>query len=224
MNKKLMLLAAGVLSALAFAALPAVASAGEFTATCGAGATCAGTIEGTGNTQFTDTTGLAVTCTQTTGTTSQTSGSPTGSAQFLFHGCSAIPGECHSTGQPAGTITTNAMVTHLIYIDPNKTTPGVLLTSANVTFTCPGVFPITKTVTGNIIGHITNPECGVARTNHTTTFSKTGAGQQTFKQVTTTGTIFDLVSTNDAGGNNLTSAQTGEGHITYTGTTVKFNC
>src|SRR5215213_3728141 len=87
MRKKLMLLAAGALAALAFAAVPTVASAGEFTATCGSGATCTGTVLGTGKAEFNDTIGLGVECANTAGTTSQTSGSSTGSVELTFTGC-----------------------------------------------------------------------------------------------------------------------------------------
>src|SRR5690348_9446970 len=110
MSKKLMLLAAGVLAALAFSALPSVAAAGEFTADCGSGATCAGTVESTGITTL-STSSLGIKCSSTTGTTSQTSGSSTGSVQLLFHGCEDEFqfGTCKNTAT-AGDITTNQMV------------------------------------------------------------------------------------------------------------------
>jgi hypothetical protein len=204
-----------------------MASAGTFTADCSSGATCNATIEGTGSLVIEESSGLKLTCTSTTGSISQTSGASTGTASIAFKGCteSIFGTSCNSTGAAAGEIKTNAMTTDLIYIDPNKTTPGVLYTGVNMTYSCAGG-TVRKTVTGNFIDHIENPECGVARANHTTVW-EAGAttGSQKYTQVTTTGTVFDLIVNNDAGGAYATTSWTGTCHVNYTeGKTLKLTC
>src|SRR5215216_3701389 len=203
MSKKLMLLAAGALTALAFAALPTVASAGEFSADCLVGATCTGTIAGGTATLQDDSGGAAgrVTCSSVSGTTSQTSGSSTGTAELTFHGCKegVSNGTCTSAGQAAGTITTNSLVSHLVRLEfsiPSPSDPGVLLTGINVTFTCSTILgPVTKTVTGNIIGSFTFPNCGIGKTSQVITFAKvieeSTTSPQKWTQITTIGTKFD---------------------------------
>ncbi len=226
MSKKLMLLAAGALAALAFAALPAVASAGEFKADCSAGATCNATVAG-GAASLGNTSGETISCTSVSGTASFTSGTSTGTSSLTFHGCretaTFFKFSCNSVGQPSQTITTGSLVAHLVYLNDARTQVGLLITNVNVTFTCAGFSD--KTVTGNVLGQITNPECGKAKASHKAVFGATAHGQQAFKQVTGTGTIFDLTSNNDAGGAYSTSSQIGEGTLTYTeGKTATLTC
>lgn len=231
MSKKLMLLALGALTALAMTALPSAASAGEFVQTCSGGGTCTGTVESTGIATLEEDGGLSVKCTTTTGTVSAPNNSSTGTLELTFSGCTeeTLGTHCESTGQANGVIKTNQMVTHNVYIDPNKTTPGVLVTGANVTFRCP-IVNINKTVTGNIIGHIENPNCGIAKANHTVEFAAgASTGTQKWTQVTTTGTVFDLITASSTGtnaeANYTTSSQVGTGHINWQGgKTVTFDC
>lgn len=186
-----MLLAAGALSALAIAALPAMASAGEFEAHCSTGESCVATVTGGAATLADDSGGSAgkIECTSLSGLAIQSNTSSTGLVQLFFHGCkdeTALHTSCHSAGQPAGTIQTNELVSHLVYIDATPTVlVGVLLTNVNVTILCAGDL-VKKTVTGNLIGKIENPECGVARTHHTIEFATTEeAKKQEYTQVTT---------------------------------------
>jgi hypothetical protein len=226
MNKKLMLLAAGALSALAFAAPPAVSSAGEFEAHCSV-VPCTAAITG-GVSVLQDDSGGAggkVECTSVTGTATLTNTSSTGTAQLLFHGCkSALSPKCNNVTGQTETITTNVMTSHLVYIDPTPTVlVGILLTGVNVTFECASGL-VKKTVTGNLLGRIENPECGVARTHHTIEFNASGPGTQQYTQVTTTGTVFDLTSGTHAS-DATTSSQAGTGHLTYNGGgTVTLTC
>lgn len=226
MNKKLMLLAAGALTALAFAALPALASGAEFSAECTGAATCTGTVVGNTNAELEDSTGLRITCTGTSGTTTMSGTSTTLTFSLTFTGCkeSIFSTQCNSTGT-SGEIKTGNLTGHLVYIEPNKGTPGVLVTGVNVTINCPVVFT-KKTVTGNVIGKFETPECGKAKTSHKVVFEASATtGTQTPIQVTTTGPFFDLTSNNHAGGNYLTSTQVGTGTITYgAGTDVKLEC
>lgn len=229
MSKKLILLPIGTLSALALAVLPAAAHAGEFSADCSSGATCTALVSGGVFSTLEDDSGSAagkVICTNVSGTAAQTHGSSTGSVQLLFHGCKdeTLLTNCTSAKQPAGTVTTAVMTSHLIFIDSTPSQlQGILLTGVNVTFTCAGGL-ITKTVTGNIIGKIENADCGVAHPSFALTFQTLGLGRQWYTQVTTTGTSFDLTSgshANDA----TTSALSAFLNLSYTeGKTVKLTC
>jgi hypothetical protein len=236
MNKKLMLLAAGALTALAFAALPALASAGEFVSTCekGPGKVCTGSISG-GPATLTDDSGSSlgkIECSSATGIATATGGSTTGTVELTFAGCQDefLKTKCFNTGlQAEGKITTNTMMSHNVYLEPDKSVKGVLLTGTKVTFTCPSV-GVTKTVTGDIIGEITNPQCTTPASTHTITFTTKSpipanpASEQKWTQVTTVGAIFDLTS-GAQGSDATTSAQIGTGAISWpVGEKVALDC
>jgi hypothetical protein len=229
MSKKLMLLAAGALSALAFAALPAVSSAGEFEAHCSV-VPCTAAVTG-GIAKLINDNNEKVECQTLTGTATLTNTSSTGSAQLLFHSCRGpLNVKCNNVVGQTETITTNVMTSHLIYIDSTAERPepnalvGILLTGVNVTFECASGL-VKKTVTGNIIGKIENPNCGVARTHHTVEFNQgVTVGTQEYTQVTTIGPVFDLTSGTHAS-DATTSSQAGTGHLTYNGGgTVTLTC
>jgi len=223
-----MALAAGVLTALAFGALPVVASAGEFTADCetGAGKVCEGIVSG-GAVVFSNTAGETIGCSSVTGIGTVTDGSSTGTVSLEASGCKeTITGfkfSCNSPGQAAGKMSTGTLVAHGVYVDPNKTLPGILVTNVNMTIECAGFAK--KTVTGNLIGADPTPECGVFKASETGSLQTTTHGQQQYKQVTTTGTVFDLISNNDSGGTYLTTAVTGTATVTAkAGDKVKATC
>lgn len=222
MNRRLVLLVALVGS---IASLHATgASAGEFEMHCEGAAVCQGTVQGTGEFHIGESGGIKVICISMGGTTTLNSTTSTGTAQLLFHGCklNVFGGGCTTNATP-GTITTNVMTTHLIYIDPLKTTPGILFTGANVTFFCSNGWA--QTITGNFIGHIENPECSVSRTNHTVAFENVAPGQPRFTQVTTTGAIHDLIASGHGGSSPQTTTFIGTWHTTYAaGTTARLTC
>ena len=237
MKKKLMILAAGVLAALAFAALPAVASAGEYVADCEGAAVCTGTVAG-GATQLRNTASEGISCTAVNGTATATNGSSTGTLELNFTGCvETITGfkfKCNSPTGGAGEVKTGQMVTHLIYLEPNAQTPGIKITLpvAGVTFTCAGFSK--KTVTDKVIGHISNPNCKTFQQSHTADFAELKhpepggiptPGVQRWMTATTTGPTTDLKSNNHNGGAYVTSAQTGSGVITWAaGHKVNLTC
>jgi hypothetical protein len=206
MTKKLMLLAAGGLTALAFAALPTGASAEEMQAHCSA-APCEAVVQATGITVKTDDAGSKTECTTTTGAVTQTAAtSTTVNLQLTLEGCN---NDCQNEGHGTGKISTPTMVGHLITVTKgNPATAGILITGFNVTYKC-AFTVVHKTLTGNIIGTMPNPQCGVAATNHTISFTQTAPGQQTDR--TYTGNTFDLLS------NGTTFALTGEWHLLYGG-------
>lgn len=221
--KKLTILMAGALAVLAFAALPAVATAGEFTADCeGGAASCSANITG-GVATLTNTANEKIECSTSEGTATQNNASSTGTVSLTFKGCkekvSGLNFACNSAEAASGVIKTGALTSHLIFIDPE--TPGVLLTAVNVTFSCASFFK--KTVTGNIIGHWTTPHCNEFNEKHEVSFEQSSAGNQKYTQITTTGTVFDLTSNNDNGGTYLTSSQTGTGLLTGA-VKAKFTC
>ncbi len=227
--KKFMLLATGALAALAFAAVPTVATAGEIIGHCSSGGTCNATFSA-GDGILEDDSGSSagkLTCTSTTGTVTGTSGTSTGTATLTAHGCKELVfgTSCNTAGQPAGTIKTgNNLVSHLVYIDgPPTVQVGIHITGFNMTLICSGGL-ILKTITGSVIAKIENPECGKARTSFTGTMETTAPGSQRYKQITTTGPLFDLTSgthTNDT----TTSAIIGTGTITVAeGKTVTLTC
>ena len=212
MKNKTMLLALCVF-AFALAALPAIASAAptvdpasgkfplKFTSTGGASELRSEGAE-------------AVKCTSNEGTGEYTSGTA-GKIELTFKGCTQGGTACTSSGQSSGTITTGTSPIDNIYIEPKNTTPGVLVTPPSggvyATFTC-GF--ITITVTGNgIIGDLEKPTCGTKGKTATLNFTATGASQ-TYKQVETAGTVFDLKADLPFG-ITATAAEVAEGTVTF---------
>ncbi|HYH53191.1 MAG TPA: hypothetical protein VD761_03590 [Solirubrobacterales bacterium] len=214
MKQKLMLLATGALTALAFAALPAAASAGTPEVHCPNGAaSCAISIAG-GHSELTKTNSFVkVTCTSTTGTGSlNTTG---GTIQLTFHGCkeSVFGTSCTTAGQSSGTIKTTVLPVDNRYVTAGKTAPGVLITPASgsshfATFNC---IDGTHVVTGNGVMGILTTGCASPQAALKLKFSQSSAGHQLHKQVTGSGTIFDL----HEGAN--TAAMVAEGSVTPTG-------
>jgi len=224
MNKKLMLLAAGALAAVALAALPAMASAGEFSADCKSGANCSGKISG-GEAEIENNKGERVKCTGTEGTANVSHGTSTGQVNLIFTNCreqvTIFKFTCTNTAT-AGKIETGSLQTHLIYIEPQEKTPGFLITSLNVTFNCAGWAKMT--VTGSLIGHIENPNCGSFKPSHQVEFARNGIGEQTYWTITTTGAGYYPISNKDIGDTYLESSITATGTFTWTNDEVKLTC
>jgi hypothetical protein len=218
MSKKMMLLATA-LTALAFAALPAVASAGTPETHCSGSPspTCEIEISG-GAAELTRTANaLKIQCSSMTGTgVMSTTG---GSIALTFHGCkeSLFKTTCSTSSTSApGTIVVTNLPYDNIYTTDNKTSPGVLVTPTASTshfasFTC---INGSHTVSGNgVIGSLSAPKCGEAAASLTLGFTQASQGHQTHKQITGTGTIYDL----EEGGS--TAAQVGSGTVKVTGGT-----
>jgi hypothetical protein len=211
----MMLLALAAVSAAMFS-LPAAASAGAPEIECGTVACGAFTAHGNTGT-LASTNGLAVECTASTATGNYAS-KTIATIKFTFTGCRDeifnVP--CSNTAT-SGKVETTTVEIRNIYTTDNKTTPGILIRPDVVhfaTFTCGFKFE----VTGNgIIGSLTSPTCGKSATSYTLSFSQASKGHQTHKQITGTGTIFDL-STN---GN--TSSMSGTGTVTF-GSSATLTC
>lgn len=212
-----MMLLATALTALAFAALPAMASAGTPQIHCPgtSGTHCEFSGTTSSKVELTKTsTSLAVHCSQTT--VSGTITTSEGTVRFQFHNCTdnlfGLP--CTTSGQSSGTITTTLLPYDNIYTTDNNTSPGVLVTPATgsshfASFTCANGANV---VSGNgVIGSLSSPACGAESASLTLGFTASSKGHQTHKQITNTGTIYDLTS------EGLTASQVGSGTVTIVG-------
>jgi hypothetical protein len=232
MDKKLILIVASALTAIALAALPAAASAGGYLAHCqtGSDTVCAGSIESTGIFEIENASGERVNCTSVTGTVTAIGGSSTGTEQLLFHGCkeqiTVFHFPCQNTGT-SGDITTNTLVAEFINTAAAPaTSPGVLLRGWSVTFKCSGGFA-GMNIVGSVIGTLENPatDCNALRANHTVYFSESATGIQAHRHITGTGTTYELTSSNDAGGAYLSTGLSGTWHINWSaGDKVNVTC
>lgn len=237
MSKKPMVLALAAVTA-AMLALPAVTFAGNWHleppgGTTGPNMTITGgawTISTVGNTLSIKGTTVLGSATYnagstTTGTISAESAGIKGGIKFT--GVTSLGFPCASPGQPAGTVLTTPLAFHLEKIDTE--TPGFLITPNGgglepkhfTTFTCAG---ISLTLRGNgLFGHVTN-KCSEETEKGVAVFQTTGvAGQQKYKQVTTTGTTFDLEASSDGGTTWATAAVETTANLALA-TKSKVNC
>ena len=182
-----------------------------------------------GATKLVPASGFAVECSGASGSGKYTS-STTGNIELTFTGCgtpSSASNNCTNTAT-AGKITTTEFVFHNVVLEPTPSPVlGTLITSNAghfATFTCT-IFGIPNkvVVSGNgIIGQVTSPACGTTEvTESKLAFEQTG-GSQKWKQVTTTGTSYDLTSSTN-GGAAVTAGQEGKGKVTYN-QKVKITC
>lgn len=196
MSKKIILLALAVASMAAFA-LPATAMAitpvHAVPAPVGAK-----TVDGEGSATLTGGFGSVI-CTASKGTATFEN-STTGTFEQTFTGCTlgGSSPSCNSSGQPAGTITTQTLPFHLATVEDTvtkSTGPGILVTPNAATgqfavFTC-GFLGFT--VKGNgLIGTITKPACGAESSEPTVQFSSSSTGVQTHKTLVGTATEYSL--------------------------------
>jgi len=231
---------AASLVALAFAALPALASAtfpdpyladgpnddpitGEPTFT----------VENEGVTELTTSHTPPVVCQKATGNGKFTS-PETGVIEFHFENCTTIFSlPCTSEEQESGNITTTELEFHLKTVDHGEEqTPGVLITPGDeevehgthfASFSCPFIGEVVVGGTSaedpvaGIVGTITSPEKGVASNTHTLSFESESAGVQTHRTVTNDNeetTEYDLKASIGES-ETTTAAQDGKGILTF---------
>jgi len=134
-----------------------------------------------------------IACSSQTGSGSVTNGSSFGEMSTTVQGCKmtvfGITIQCQSTGAPSGVISFGKFPIHLIHLEPQRTTPGVLYTLPTTTLTCSSFIKIELTGNG-LIGDVTE-SCNTSSTNFHVDFSAT-QGVQRWRQITTAGTFFDL--------------------------------
>jgi hypothetical protein len=187
-----MLLAISAMAALAFAALPALASA---TPTVDPTVAFPAAFTGTSGVSTLSSGGTSVTCQKSKSAGSFTSGT-TGKIELTFEECTSFGLGCTNVAGKSNVITTTEFVFHLVYLDEAHKTVGIQVTPAAnehfATFTCAGFINIA--VTGNgVLGHLSSPACGAKSKTAVIDFTATG-GSQTFKKIEETGTEIDLKS------------------------------
>jgi hypothetical protein len=214
MIKKLMMLALAAVSAAMFA-FPALTSASSWHLEKSAGGATGPELVITGGAttltiaggfftiQATGVSGAARFNSEstTTGILTTESAGVKGGLRFVGFTVFGVP--CTSAGQPAGTVLTTPLAFHLDKIDTE--TPGILFTSNGggaepkhfASLTCGSTSIVLR---GNgLFGDITD-KCSEETEKSTALFQTTGAsGQQKYKQVTTTGTNFDLEASLNGG-------------------------
>lgn len=218
MSKKLMLLAAGALSTLAFAVLPVIASAEELQVHCPT-APCIGSIASNAaehairfESPGAGFEAAAVAGSVTVGPATTTTGTTELEFKEVKEKASGFNFACNSPGAAAGVIKTGPLTTHFIRLGIGfGTSPAVLLTNMKVTFSCAGGL-VTRTVTGSIIGTITTPNCNNPSATNVVTFNILIALNQEHREWT--GNVFSLTSGNHASDLEA-SAQTGRGNIEW---------
>jgi hypothetical protein len=164
-NKKLTLILAGALAALAFMALTGSAAAKETKLKC----------EGEGKCTFTTTSsvvqisldgGDTIKCEASSGSGEVVNlnaerESATDTVQLLYTGCKEQSTIFHfacSNTETSGNITSNVMTTHYIALPKTPTEADVLKTNFGITFTCVGGHASTQ-ITGSVIGE-SETKCG----------------------------------------------------------------
>lgn len=211
MSMKKSLLAMAAVAALAFAALPAIASADSIDHESNNF-----TLSG-GNTAL-RTAKNEVSCTSVNGSGAFEAGSnTTGTLEFTFHGCKAFGGlvNCQSAEQPTGTITTTSLPFHIRRVTTASGHSAAVLITPNAghfaTFKCGGLATIV--VGGNgVIGQITSPGYNVPAASLTVNFGESG-GQQEFRTVVGEETEYGLTASSN-GGTPEAARQVGSGTVT----------
>jgi len=223
MNKKLMILVAGALTALAFMALAGAASAKETKLKCEGAGECTFTVDPNlaVEPEFSLLGGDTVKCKGGASGSGAVTGldanreSTTSTVQLLFKECkeqnTIFHFNCQNTATN-GNITTNVMTVHNIALPGTPNEAGVLLTNAGVSFSCAGGF-VPTVVTGNVIGEYEN-KCGSTSTGKQLKLNFTVAAHGTQTDRTYTGTSYDLEGMTKEKPYE-TAAQTGTGTLTF---------
>ncbi len=197
MSKKLMLLALAAVSAVLFA-LPAVASAETWHITKAEKFTVHG---GHAILTFDEPEATEITCTSSTATGEYENTTTGKNLVLTFHGCEyagsggSLP--CTTPGLPSGTIRTTALTFHNIMVE--KGIPAILITPNNghfATFNCP--FTHVELRGNGIIGEV-EKKCGESFKEAGLNFMSVATGTQTWRQITTAGTLFNLTSSKNGG-------------------------
>jgi len=174
------------------------ASAGEWTLDAGAGKNIA--VRKVNNPVFTVVGGQTINCNGLNGN-GVYAADTTGNITLTFNGCkeNAFGTNCTTPGHAAGSITIANKTFHNVIIGDagDEFTPiGILITSGTgdlATFSCAGGL-INITITGNVIGELEAPKCGVEGKKYFLNFESAAHGVQKYQQITTAGAAFDIVA------------------------------
>ena len=197
-----------------------VAAAGEPQVTCTGGA-CGSFTTHSSKVVLSTNAGTTVTCSSSSGSgkyTTRTTGEISLTLNFC-HTPTFFNTACTSPARISGQIATGAMVFHNVYLTISKVVPGILITQPAIgpiaTFTCAGFLHVE--LSGNVIGRLTSPVCGASSSILELSLNAPAHGQQEYKQVTLTGTKFDL-SAKVNGGGAETAAMSTLGSFTFVDT------
>lgn len=201
MRRMRTLLLTAAVAVLATAAVPSMASAAGWDFDIKTGALpLKFTING-GETKITQVGGGGTIVCQKTQGGGEYKTTTEGTLDFTYTGCKKNGSEeCHSAGAAVEEVTSTTVTFHNIMIDSTVQTTngkaGILITGNNnhfATAVCAKAWTI-ELIGNGFIGELVSPTCnnGEWRTLGKIDFSSTAAGEQTYKQVETAGTIFDL--------------------------------
>lgn len=148
--------------------------------------------------------------------------STTGELSLTFHGCTTsffgFPVSCNTGGAESGVVVTNSSVFHNTYVTDAKTTPGILVTppvsGVFATIIC-GTFATIEIRGNGFLGRLEAPKCGEKKKIATLNLTATGSSQS-YKQVTGTGTAFNLISRTESTGKDAEAAEIVEVTATFT--------
>ncbi len=212
MSKKLMLLALAAVSAVLFA-LPAVASAETWHITKAEKFTAHG---GHAILTVDEPEATEITCTSNTAAGEYENTTTGKNLVLTFHGCEVAKSggflPCTTPGLNTGTIRTTALTFHNILVE--KGIPAILITPNNghfATFNCP--FTHVEVRGNGIIGEV-EKNCGESSKEAGLNFTSVATGTQTWRQITTAGTAFDLTSSKN-GGAPVTASEDATGKVTF---------
>ena len=211
MKRKTILLVVAALSALAFTALPSMASAFESTPSIDllGGAEFPAAYSGENETKGTlyTASGRNFTCTGST-IAGQFTDSMTGSVKVHFHGCreNKLNSTCYSPGNSSGEITTTTLETHTVYLGNGQA--GVVFTPNAghfATIECLSGFvkivvrgSEAEGVDGGVLGAVTAPEIGGVPSSETTIDVSATSEEQEYTE-TEEGTKFGIESNLNGG-------------------------
>lgn len=137
-----------------------------------------------GATKLTSGNGNYISCTSSAAKGKYTSAT-TGEVQLTFHGCTYLglsTWTCTTPGQPTGTIVSATKSFHNVYLEPDKSKRGLLITGPNpgeafktplMTFACLGG---SYTVGGSLIGELVKPSCGATGKELSVSYEKKAEG------------------------------------------------
>jgi hypothetical protein len=197
-----------ILAVIVALAVPAGAAAGEFKVENAAGTYPIAFSAAAAATKLTLANGTSVECTKSTMTGKYTSAT-TGEVQLTYHGCTYSMVSCTSSEHAAGTIVTPTVVFHNVYLEPDKSKRGMLITRlaselfpfiGMMVFSCGSNYYF---VGGSMIAELTSPSCGSSGTALSIAFEKHpeffGLVAARWQQITTTGARYDLVISKNGG-------------------------
>jgi len=193
MSQKIMLLAVAMAS-IAMFVLPAAASAQDIhlegvTSFSGSGLSSSFASQGE----------PTITCESSDVEGTVAAGGTTGNISLDFTGCHTtvfgFTAKCRTSGSPIDNTIKSSGVFHLITISSGK--PGMLITPVVTTIVCAGIS--NTVISGNVLGSVTSPACGVSSKTFSTSFTGTGGLQV---HTSYTGAIYHLeeVTSGGAGG------------------------